>query len=98
MPSPANSTEIRWTTKSNSTEPHERILEVGVPTLDGTCRKIPHAEAVRMQRDDITVFCVKVNGQIVYTTVAEAKGGERYLKSLADGDQPDILLDLPDCP
>lgn len=98
MPRPASITEVRWTTKSDRTSPHQRILEVGVPTMDGKCRRIPHDQAVRDQLHGVSQFGVSVDGIMIGLKVAKMSVGHRYLKSMDDGDQPEGLLNLLDCP
>lgn len=98
MATPGNFTEIKWTTKSDRMAPHERILEIGVATMDGKCRRIPHAQAVEDQWNGVSLFNVAINGIMVGVKVETTPDGHRYLKSMDDGDQPDSLLALPDCP
>jgi Protein of unknown function (DUF3892) len=97
MPTPSI-TEVRWTTKSDKTAPYERILEIGTPTMDGACYRISHGQAVRDQLSGVKQFGVSVNGVMIGLKVATTPDGHRYLKSMDDGDQPDSLLNLPDCP
>lgn len=43
-------------------------------------------------------FNVSVAGQSVSVTVAKSAYGNKYLKTVADGEQPNNLLSLPECP
>ena len=43
-------------------------------------------------------FWVSVNGKSVWVIVAVSRFGNKYLKTEADGDEPNNLLSLPECP
>ena len=40
---------------------------------------------------------VKHSGKVIYA-VSASQSGWKYLKTTADGEQPDGLLSLPECP
>jgi hypothetical protein len=44
------------------------------------------------------VFFVQAHRRTGGVIVAVSPSGEKYLKTEADGDQPDTLLRLPECP
>ena len=43
-------------------------------------------------------FYVAVGGRSVWVIVAKSAYGNKYLKTEADGEQPNNLLSLPECP
>lgn len=95
---PALMTEVRWTTKSDKAQAHERILEIGIPTMDGQCLRYTLANAVELQWTGVKQFGVAVNGVMIELKIETTQDGHRYLRALSDGDQPESLLALPDCP
>jgi hypothetical protein len=75
--------------------PHERITHVGgyvssqwKITLNDAIGKIESGET----------FFVQAHRRTVGVIVALSPSGKKYLKTEADGDQPDTLLRLPECP
>lgn len=43
-------------------------------------------------------FFVRVGSREVRVIVAESRYGNKYIKTEADGEQPNNLLSLPECP
>ena len=93
----ATRVEIRCINKSDSSNPHERILHIGGVNADGTRWKLSHTEAIHCIIQDTHLFYVKHGGKVVYVVIA-SQSGWKYLKTTADGEQPDDLLGLPECP
>ncbi len=93
----ATRVEIRCVNKSDSSNPHERILNIGGINADSTRWKLSQTEAIHYIVQDTYLFYVKRGGQIVYVVIA-SQSGWKYLKTTADGEQPDDLLSLPECP
>jgi len=89
--------EIRCINKSESFDPHERILNVGGLTEGGRPWKLSQTEAIHYIVKDTCLFYVKLGGNEVNVVIA-SHSGWKYLKTTADGDQPDDLLSLPECP
>jgi hypothetical protein len=92
----ATRVEIRCINKSDHDDPHDRILNVGGVNADGTRWKLSQTEAIHSIVNDTYLFYVKRGGKIVYVVIA-SHSGWKYLKTTADGDQPDHLLSLPEC-
>lgn len=93
----ATRVEIHCINKSDSSNPQERILNVGGVNADGTRWKLSHTEAIHCIVKDIHLFYVKRGDKIVKVVIAN-QSGWKYLKTTVDGDQPDNLLSLPECP
>jgi hypothetical protein len=91
-----NTMQIRCINRTERMSPPERITHVGgyessqwKMTLDDAIAKIESGELV---------FFVQAHRGTVGVIVAVSPSGKKYLKAEADGDQPDSLLRLPECP
>lgn len=75
--------------------PHERIEGVGgsSPSRWYTAED----QAIRNVERDSTAYYVSVSGRSVWVIVA-THGGRKYLKTTADGYEPNNLLSLAECP
>ena len=93
----ATRVEIRCINKSESVNPHERIINLGGVNADGSRWKLSHTEAIHCIVNDTYLFYIKRGVKIVYVVIAN-QSGWKYLKTTTDGDQPDDLLRLPECP
>lgn len=94
----ALSVEIRCINKSDRPNPHERIRAVGGVNPDGNRWKLSQEEAIQGVLDKRWSFYVTRNGRTVEVIVAKSQHGHLYLKTVADGEQPNNLLSLPECP
>jgi hypothetical protein len=83
--------------KSDRTNPHERIINVG-GIQNGSRWKKSQQEAVRDIDEGRVSYSVTAGGRSVRVIVAVSPYGNRYLKTENDGAQPDNLLALPECP
>ena len=88
----AENVQITCIRKTNRTEPHDRIQGVG-----GTNWYITEAEAIAYIENGTYKFYVSVGGKSVWVVIAK-RLEHKYLKTEADGVQPDNLLSLPECP
>lgn len=86
------SQEVTCINKNNRTSAYERITHIGWPG-----KKITVEQAIKDIRKDSSSYYVKKGTHIVYLIVAERNGVE-YVKTEKDGDTPDNLLSLPECP
>jgi hypothetical protein len=85
--------------KADRTNPHERILSVGGLNSNGTRWKLTQPQAIGYIEDGTYSFYVeRPAGDAVDVVVAVSQYGNKYLKTTADGDQPNNLLSLPECP
>lgn len=76
---------------------HQRLRLVGGVTPDGAWWKIPEAEAIAAIEARRWAFFVTGDRGERDVVVAISRYGTKYLKTAADGLQPDGLLALPDC-
>jgi Protein of unknown function (DUF3892) len=90
--------EIRCIKKSDRYNPHERIRNIGGRNGDGTPWKISEEKAITGIESGEWSFGVSQQGRTVDVIVALSPHGHKYLKTVADGQQPDNLLSLPECP
>jgi hypothetical protein len=88
--------QIKCINKTDRQNAHERIQNVG-GIENGTRWKMPESDAIVGIKADKWKFFVSVNGRSVWVIIATHNGRE-YLKTEADGYQPDNLLSLPECP
>lgn len=90
--------EVLCINKSDRLNPHERITHVGGKNSDNSRWKITQQEAIQGIEGDKWAFYVKRGGGAVDVIVATSRYGHKYLKTTADGEQPNNLLSLPECP
>lgn len=90
--------EIKCINKNDRYDPHERIKNVGGVNGDGTRWRLSQEEAIAGIEAGKWSFYVLQLGSIVRVIVATSRYGNKYLKTEADGEQPNNLLSLPECP
>lgn len=93
----ATMVEIRCIRRKTHDNPHERITHVGGVKSDGQRWQLTQEKAIEGIEDDTWDFYVNKNGVTVGVIVA-TRSGRKYLKTKPDGEAPNNLLNLPDCP
>jgi hypothetical protein len=88
--------QIQCINKTNRYSPHDRISHVGGTVA--TRWKLTQEDAIAAIESGAWRFYVSVNGQTAWVVVARSAAGNKYLKTIADGEQPNNLLSLPECP
>jgi Protein of unknown function (DUF3892) len=89
--------EIRYTGKTDRSDPHARIQNVGGMNPDGTKWQLTVLDAIAGMETGRWNFYTLGGGKSVRVVLA-THNGYKYLKTEADGVHPDHLLALPDCP
>ena len=93
-----DSHQILCINKSDRYDPHERITHIGGKNDNGTSWKITQQRAIQGIESGEWKFFVRVRGQTANVIVAISRFGNKYIKTEADGDQPNNLLSLTECP
>lgn len=94
----ASSHEVKCINKSDRFNPHERILYIGGLNESGTRWKMSVPDAIAAIEAGTYNFYVQKGGHTVWLIIAKSAHGNKYLKTQNDGDSPDNLLSLPECP
>jgi hypothetical protein len=90
---------IRSIVRTKRTGEHERIKWICGLTRDGSHWTLTHEDAVSQVENGICAFYTEGPQDERYDViVAMDVHAHRYLKTVADTDQPDQLLFLPECP
>lgn len=90
---------VQCINKSDRPNPHERIMNIGGVNADGSRWKVTQPNAIEGIESGKWQFYVERPAQdSVWVVVATSQYGNKYLKTQADGDQPNNLLSLPECP
>ena len=93
----ATNVQVMCIKKSDRYNPHERIREIGGVSPDGTRWHLPEDQAITGMENGTWKFWTTANGKSVWVIVATHLG-RKYLKTEADGLEPNNLLALPECP
>ncbi|TAJ31035.1 DUF3892 domain-containing protein [Bosea sp. (in: a-proteobacteria)] len=92
----ASVAEIKCINKDPREDPYHSIVNVGGYVTSQW--KLTLSDAIgKIERNEWR-FYVSRAGEQVWVEVAVSRFGNKYLKTEADGDEPNNLLSLPECP
>jgi hypothetical protein len=94
----AQRVRIRCINKTNRTSAHERIHNIGWVNADSTRWKLTETKAIQDIQNGTYAFYVEQPAGHHVGVIVATRLGVQYLKTVADGEQPDNLLSLPECP
>lgn len=89
---------VRCIKKDDRKNPYERITYIGGTNPDGSRWKTPQQEAVQDIDSGEWEYFVGTGNNRVKVITADSPYGNRYIKTEADGKEPNNLLSLPECP
>ena len=92
----ANTVQIKCISRTERMSPPERITHIG--GYESSPWKMTLNEAIGKIESGELAFFVQAHRRTVGVVVAVSPSGKKYLKAEMDGDQPDTLLRLPECP
>lgn len=90
--------QVTCINKTDRTSPHERIRGIGGKNENGTNWWLSEDDAIRGIKNGTYEFYVSAGGRTARVIIARSAAGREYLKTEADGERPDNLLSLPECP
>jgi hypothetical protein len=82
--------------KDDRYNPYERIQSIGIATAQGE-KRFSQPQIIRFIEVDGHSFYVEAGGKRAYLDVAISPFGNKYVKTRADGKEPNNLLSLMEC-
>lgn len=92
-----SSHQVLCINKSDRYSPHERITHIGGVNSDGSRWSLTQQDAIHGIEQGKWNFYVSQNGSTVWVIIGLSRLGYKYLKTQADGEEPNNLLSLPEC-
>ena len=90
--------QVLCVTKSDRTNIHERITNIGGKNGDNTRWRVTQESAIEKIENGTWEFFVSRGGKTANVIVSTSAQNNKYLKTENDGALPDNLLSLPECP
>ena len=88
--------QVQCINKTNRSDPHDRIHAIG-GVANGTRWKLTEQQAIADIEAGKRAFYVQPPGRPRADVIVAVHVGRKYLKTIADGLQPNNLLALPEC-
>jgi hypothetical protein len=89
--------KVKWVDQADHADPYQRIRHVGGVTRDLLWRHT-QTQAIQSIEQGLFDYYVTQDAKALKLEVGLAHDGCKYLKTHADGDLPQVLLNLPGCP
>ena len=90
---------IRCINNNDRNDQYTRITHIGGQNDDGARWKRTQSQAIHdIETGTYAYFVERPAGDRVNVIVAVSQHGNKYIKTTADGDAPNNLLSLPECP
>ena len=89
--------EINCVEKDDRFNPHEAIVSVGGLNPDGQRWKLTQKEVIQWIGQGHEFFVISA-GKKVKVVIGKSRYGNAYIKTEADGTEPNNLLSLTQCP
>ena len=89
---------IRCVNRTGRSAVHQKIRFIGGLNADGSAWKLSQEIAVDSIESGKCQLYLLVGRQAVSVLVATAHRGHKYLKAETDPEEPNSLLNLPECP
>ncbi|MCD4485526.1 DUF3892 domain-containing protein [Chromobacterium vaccinii] len=93
----AQNVEVKCINKTDRSDPHERIKNIGGVNPNGSRWRMSVPDAIVAIEQGKYSFYVAAGGKSVWVVIAQ-HNGRKYLKTEPDGIHPNNLLALPECP
>lgn len=94
----ATPVQVSCIVKDDRYSAYERIQYIGGSNPDGTRWKLSVGQAIAdIEAGKYAFYVERPRGDRVRVVVA-VRNGKKYLRTEADGDEPNNLLSLPTCP
>jgi hypothetical protein len=90
--------QIGCINKTDRYDPHDRIHSIGGLNGNGTRWKMSQTEAIKSIENGTYSFYVKQPYSDAVDVIVASRNGYKYIKTKNDGEQPNNLLSLPECP
>lgn len=94
----AGTFQVRCINKSDRDNPWERITHLGGLAGQEPWRITQERCIAGIEADEKYFVKVNADPDTVWLVVATSRYGNKYVKTQSDGDQPNNLLKLPECP
>jgi hypothetical protein len=94
----ASNHEVLCINKDNRYSPQERITHIGGKNSSTEKWKLTLEEAISGIESGKWTFFVRKGGSEVKVIISVSRSGRKYLKTENDGEEPNNLLSLPECP
>jgi hypothetical protein len=89
--------KVKWVDQSDQPDPYQRISHIGGHAGEYQW-KHTHVQAIQFIEHGLFHYYVEKDARALKLEVGLAPNGCKYLKTPVDSHQPQLLLNLPECP